>query len=78
MPVPENPLSPLDAFPRWTLSKPGHEMKAFARMTPHGPELTVTVDGDTLWSHVFRGVDPVTFAGIVDAKRRHYEAEGWG
>lgn len=52
-------------------------MKAFARMTPHGPELTVTVDGEPLWSQVFRGVDPVTFAGLVDAKRRHYEAGGW-
>jgi hypothetical protein len=73
----EAPRSSLEVFPRWTPSKRGHEMKAFARMTPHGPELAITVDGQPLESQVLGGVDVITFAGIVDATRRLNEAEGW-
>jgi hypothetical protein len=70
-------LPPIEAYPRWTLAKPGHVLKAFARSTPVGPELVITVDGELLWSHIYRHVDPVTFAAEVDAKRLSYEADGW-
>jgi hypothetical protein len=36
-------LPPIEAHPRWSLSKPGHTAKAFARSTPSGPELIIQV-----------------------------------
>jgi hypothetical protein len=39
--------------------------------------VAITVDGQPLSTQVFGGVDVIAFAGIVDATRRRYEAQGW-
>ena len=72
-----NVLPAVEAFPRWTLTKASHDVKAFARSTPGGPELLIHVDGEPIWSHVYRHADPITFAAAVDAKRAEFLAEGW-
>jgi hypothetical protein len=67
----------VERTPRWALSKAGHRAEAFARSTPWGPELLITIDGRLLWSHTYRGMHAATFSVAVMAKREAFEAKGW-
>ncbi|MGE0363052.1 MAG: hypothetical protein AB7R67_20230 [Vicinamibacterales bacterium] len=74
-PAPVLPASPEHSV--WALEKAGHTCAGSVRATPWGPELRVVVDGELLWSHVYRGATDDELTDAVDRKRAEFEQEGW-
>lgn len=59
----------------WALRKMGRTLEARTRMTPLGPELSLFVDGELLWSLVLR--DGRDVGELFEEGRRVLEAKRW-
>lgn len=66
-----------EEHPVWRLTKRGHYVDARVRVTPHGPELRILLDGDLIWSTVVRPPTEDTLTGVAETKRAEFEAKGW-
>lgn len=61
----------------WALTKTGRTADGRTRQTPLGPELRFYVNGELLWSQVYRDGRGVELGEMAERKRLEFEARGW-
>lgn len=63
--------------PAWTLLKGERRAVATIRRQVAGRELRITVDGELLWSRLYRAGQEQALEEEARAKRQDFEALGW-
>ena len=75
------PSSPAPALPSkrevWSLCKEEHTARAFVRVTPHGQELCLYVDGWLVGSQLFGNGDGAALDDVAIEHCHAFEARGW-
>jgi hypothetical protein len=61
----------------WILTKTGRTAEARVRPHPLGQELRFLVNGELLWSEVFRSGRGVVLGEVAENKRLDFIARGW-
>lgn len=61
----------------WKLQKGTRTAEARVRQHPHGQELRFLVNGELLWSEVFKPGRGVALGEVAEVKRAEFEARRW-
>jgi hypothetical protein len=73
-----DPIVPPSEALLWRVTKDTCNAQAVVRLLPHGRELRVTVNGDLMWSRLFRDdEDGHELGRMSDGCRVNFERVGW-